>query len=112
MLTKTLEAIGDENDEFADRVLSSIDSNDKDRLPDKVLKKLVNHFTAYRYRNEGLRDPDSSGRAYEYLIRQFADDAGKKATSSTQLARSSNSSSNWSLHLGWTSCDITLLMKI
>ncbi len=77
-LNKALEAIEDENDEIADRVLSSIDFNDKDRLPDKVLEKLVNHFGTYRYRNEDLEDPDIFGRAYEYLIRQFADDAGKK----------------------------------
>jgi len=77
-LNKALEAIEDENDEIADRVLSSIDYNDKDRLPDQVLDKLVTHFSTHRYRNEDLKDPDIFGRAYEYLIRQFADDAGKK----------------------------------
>lgn len=77
-LNKALEAIEDENDEIADRVLGSIDFNDKDRLPDQVLRKLVNHFGTYRYRNVDLEDPDIFGRAYEYLIRKFADDAGKK----------------------------------
>ena len=77
-LNKALEAIEDENDEIADRVLSSIDFNDKDRLGDQVLDKLVTHFSTYRYRNADLEDPDIFGRAYEYLIRQFADDAGKK----------------------------------
>jgi len=77
-LNKALEAIEDENDEIADRVLSSIDYNDKERLGDQVLDKLVTHFDKHRYRNEDLDDPDIFGRAYEYLIRQFADDAGKK----------------------------------
>jgi type I restriction enzyme M protein len=77
-LNKALEAVEDENDEIADRVLSSIDYNDKDRLGDQVLDKLVTHFSKFRYRNEDLDDPDIFGRAYEYLIRQFADDAGKK----------------------------------
>jgi type I restriction enzyme M protein len=77
-LNKALEAIEDENDEIADRVLSSIDYNDKDRLGDQVLDKLVTHFDTHRYRNADLEDPDIFGRAYEYLIRQFADDAGKK----------------------------------
>ncbi|WP_324663923.1 class I SAM-dependent DNA methyltransferase [Haloarcula sediminis] len=77
-LNKALESIEDENDEIADRVLSSIDYNDKDRLGDQVLDKLVTHFSTHRYRNVDLEDPDIFGRAYEYLIRQFADDAGKK----------------------------------
>jgi len=77
-LNKALEAIEDENDEIADRVLSSIDYNDKERLGDQVLDKLVTHFDTHRYRNADLDDPDIFGRAYEYLIRQFADDAGKK----------------------------------
>lgn len=77
-LNKALESVEDENDEIADRVLSSIDYNDKERLGDQVLDKLVNHFSKHRYRNADLDDPDIFGRAYEYLIRQFADDAGKK----------------------------------
>ena len=77
-LNKALEAVEDENDEIAERVLSSIDYNDKGRLGDQVLDKLVTHFSTFRYRNEDLDDPDIFGRAYEYLIRQFADDAGKK----------------------------------
>ncbi|ELY69943.1 type I restriction-modification system subunit M [Natrinema versiforme] len=77
-LNKALEAIEDENDEIADRVLTSVDYNDKDRLSDATLDELVTHFSKHRYRNADLEDPDIFGRAYEYLIRQFADDAGKK----------------------------------
>jgi len=77
-LNKALEAVEDENDAIADRVLTSVDFNDKDRLSDATLDELVTHFSKHRYRNEDLEDPDIFGRAYEYLIRQFADDAGKK----------------------------------
>uniref|UniRef100_UPI00037480CB type I restriction-modification system subunit M n=1 Tax=Haladaptatus paucihalophilus TaxID=367189 RepID=UPI00037480CB len=77
-LNKALAAVEDENDAIADRVLTSVDFNDKDRLSDATLDELVTHFTKHRYRNEDLEDPDIFGRAYEYLIRQFADDAGKK----------------------------------
>jgi type I restriction enzyme M protein len=59
-------------------VLTTVDFNDKERLPDSLLSDLVSHFTKHRYRNADLEDPDIFGRAYEYLIREFADDAGKK----------------------------------
>src|SRR6056297_2460359 len=77
-LNKALAAVEDENDPIADRVLTTVDFNDKERLPDSLLSDLVSHFSKHRYRNEDLKDPDIFGRAYEYLIREFADDAGKK----------------------------------
>jgi type I restriction enzyme M protein len=77
-INKAFEAIEDENDHIENRVLTSIDFNDKERLPDQVLEELVVHFSKRRFRNEDLEDPDIFGRAYEYLIRKFADDAGKK----------------------------------
>ncbi|WP_435143799.1 N-6 DNA methylase [Halobaculum sp. P14] len=77
-LSKALEAVEDENDAIADRVLTTVDFNDKERLSDATLDELVTHFDKHRYRNADLEDPDIFGRAYEYLIRQFADDAGKK----------------------------------
>jgi len=57
-------------------VLTTVDFNDKDRLPDSVLEKLIQHYTDLKLDNENLEDADLLGRAYEYLIRQFADDAG------------------------------------
>ncbi|WP_276250566.1 type I restriction-modification system subunit M [Haloarcula rara] len=77
-LNKALEAVEDENDAIAERVLTTVDYNDKERLADATLDELVTHFSKHRYRNADLDDPDIFGRAYEYLIRQFADDAGKK----------------------------------
>jgi type I restriction enzyme M protein len=63
---------------YLEGVLTTVDFNDKDRLPDSVLEKLIQHYTDLKLGNENLEDADLLGRAYEYLIRQFADDAGKK----------------------------------
>ena len=45
---------------------------------DTVLGRLVQHFSKLSLKNANLAEPDMLGRAYEYLIEQFADDAGKK----------------------------------
>lgn len=64
-------------------MLLGIDFNDPNRLGDTknrdtVLGRLVQHFSRLNLRNDGLSEPDMLGRAYEYLIERFADDAGKK----------------------------------
>lgn len=50
----------------------------KTRLDDKKLLELIKHFNDYRLRNEDFEFPDLLGAAYEYLIGEFADSAGKK----------------------------------
>jgi len=64
-------------------VLAGIDFNDERKLGDGrnrdvVLSRLVQHFSKVTLRNVNLSEPDMLGRAYEYLIEKFADDAGKK----------------------------------
>lgn len=59
-------------------VLTTTKFGDKDRLSDDVLQRLLRHFNQYSLRNADLYAPDVLGDAYEYLIKQFADDAGKK----------------------------------
>ena len=64
-------------------VLAGIDYNDEHKLGDArnrdtVLARLVQHFSQISLRNDRMAEPDLLGRAYEYLIEQFADDAGKK----------------------------------
>nr|WP_239540827.1 type I restriction-modification system subunit M [Pullulanibacillus pueri] len=76
-INKAFEALEEENSSLQG-VLASIDFNDKEKLPDKLLLQLVQHFTSIDLSNENLSEPDMLGRAYEYLIKQFADDAGKK----------------------------------
>jgi len=59
-------------------VLTPIDFNDKERLPDVTLLKLIAHFDKLRMGHADIPNPDMLGDAYMYLIAQFADDAGKK----------------------------------
>jgi type I restriction enzyme M protein len=64
-------------------VLAGIDYNDERKLGDArsrdaFLGRLVQHFARVGLRNAQLAEPDMLGRAYEYLIEKFADDAGKK----------------------------------
>ncbi|QQK80726.1 SAM-dependent DNA methyltransferase [Salicibibacter cibi] len=76
-LNTAFEALEEENKSL-EGVLANIDFNDKEKLPDSLLTQLIQHFTAIDLRNQNLSEPDMLGRAYEYLIKQFADDAGKK----------------------------------
>jgi type I restriction enzyme M protein len=50
----------------------------KDRLPDKLLRDLIEHFSALPLGNS-VAEADILGQAYEYLIKQFADATNKKA---------------------------------
>lgn len=64
-----------------DGVLGHIDFTrkvGKTRIPDQKLQELIVHFNKYRLRNEDFEFPDLLGAAYEYLIGEFADSAGKK----------------------------------
>ena len=78
ILNKANDALEERNTSSLEDVLTATDFNDKDRLPDVILSKLIAHFSKIRLRNGDLSEPDILGRAYEYLIGQFADDAGKK----------------------------------
>ena len=59
-------------------ILTGIDFIVNDRLSTETLEQLIRHFSAHRLRNSDLTDPDMLGRAYEYLVAQFAESAGKK----------------------------------
>ena len=62
-------------------VLEHIDFSRKvgqSKIPDIKLRQLIAHFSTYRLRNEDFEFPDLLGAAYEYLIGEFADSAGKK----------------------------------
>lgn len=58
-------------------VLTTIDFN-REVLTDEILQQLLQHFSLLNLQNRNLSEPDILGRAYEYLIKMFADDAGKK----------------------------------
>lgn len=59
-------------------VLTATQYGDKRVLSDATLQRLLRHFNQYRLGNADLYKADMLGDAYEYLIKQFADDAGKK----------------------------------
>ena len=75
-LNAAFHAIEDANQRLRG-VFQDVDFNNKQRFPDAVLERLLQHFEAHRLRNSDV-EPDILGQAYEYLIAQFADDAGKK----------------------------------
>ncbi len=54
------------------------DGSGKPLIPNEVVHALVQHFDEHDLSNKSV-PPDVLGRAYEYLIKQFADDAGAKA---------------------------------
>lgn len=76
-INKAVEEI-EETNPILEGVLVSIDFNKKDKISDKKLRDLISHFGKYRLRNSDFENPDLMGSAYEYLIKMFADSAGKK----------------------------------
>jgi len=83
MLNKAIAAIEDENDALAGVLKNNIDFNavkGKTKIPDQKWKDLLDHFNQPRFVlvNDNFEFPDLLGAAYEYLIKYFADSAGKK----------------------------------
>lgn len=83
MLNKAIAAIEDENDALAGVLKNNIDFNDikgKTKIPDQKWKDLLDHFNQHQFVlvNDNFEFPDLLGAAYEYLIKYFADSAGKK----------------------------------
>ena len=76
-LNIAMEAIEEHNSSL-EGVLVSIDFNIKNKLSDTKLRDLLSHFNKHRLRNCDFERPDLLGTAYEYLIKMFADSAGKK----------------------------------
>ncbi len=80
--------IEDANTPRLDGVLTSVNWNDESKLGspanrEGIIRSLLNHFGELDLRDANLQDADGGagnvlGDAYEYLINQFADDAGKK----------------------------------
>ncbi|MFZ2956989.1 MAG: type I restriction-modification system subunit M [Candidatus Ozemobacteraceae bacterium] len=83
MLNKAIAAIEEANDSLADVLKNNIDFNStrgKARIPNDRLKDLLDHFNQPQFVlvNDNFEFPDLLGAAYEYLIKFFADSAGKK----------------------------------
>ena len=59
-------------------IFGDVEWTNKAKLSDERLKNLVEHFSMHNLSN-GDVEADIAGRAYEYLIKRFADKANKKA---------------------------------
>ena len=83
MLNKAIAAIEENNDNLAGVLKNNIDFNvtkGKTKIPDQKWKDLLDHFNQPKFVlvNDNFEFPDLLGAAYEYLIKFFADSAGKK----------------------------------
>lgn len=83
MLNKALEALEDENHEALQDVLKgTINFNRKigqTTLDDDTLADFIQNFDKIPLKDSDFEFPDLLGAAYEWLIKYFADSAGKKA---------------------------------
>ena len=82
-LNKALAAIEHENPQLAGVLEGNINfkaTRGKITIPNQSLKDLIDHFNHPHFVliNDNFEFPDLLGAAYEYLIKQFADSAGKK----------------------------------
>jgi type I restriction enzyme M protein len=82
-LTQAMRAVASANEELkgvftVDWNQPAPDGSGKPLIPNEVVHALIQHFDSHDLSNASV-PPDVLGRAYEYLIKQFADDAGAKA---------------------------------
>jgi len=85
-LNKALAALQEANLDKLDGVFNQDNINfnktfgkNNKQISDEDLRRLIQHFNKMNLRDDNLEFPDLMGAAYEYLIKHFADSAGKKA---------------------------------
>lgn len=80
-LNKALEALEEDNPNTLQDVLKSINYNRKvgqKTIADSKWIEFIQHFEKIPLHDDAFEFPDLLGAAYEYLIKYFADSAGKK----------------------------------
>ncbi len=80
-LNVALSALEEANPDALEHVIKGIDFTKqvgKKQVPETRWRNLIKHFNKRRLRNEDFEFPDLLGAAYEFLIKHFADSAGKK----------------------------------
>jgi type I restriction enzyme M protein len=82
-LNKALAALEEANPDKLTGVLTSINflrtiGKSKNALSDETLVEFITHFNKVKLTDDNFEFPDLLGAAYEYLIKYFADSAGKK----------------------------------
>ncbi|AII54433.1 class I SAM-dependent DNA methyltransferase [Hymenobacter sp. APR13] len=84
MLNKALDAIEDANTDtlsgiFKGRINFNKEVDGKQIVKNVDLKKMIDHFNEFpALVNDNFEFPDLLGAAYEYLLKHFADEGGKK----------------------------------
>lgn len=77
-LEQAFRGIEEANQEKLYGIFGDAQWSNKNKLSDRLLTDLIEHFSMYTLSNESV-DPDMLGNAYEYLIKHFADLTNKKA---------------------------------
>jgi type I restriction enzyme M protein len=77
-LQKAMRGIEKANPETLYGIFGDAQWTNKDRLPDSLLRDLIEHFSAIPLGNRAAAG-DILGQSYEYLIKKFADATNKKA---------------------------------
>jgi len=76
-LNDIFEKLTNANSPKLDKIFDDLDFANKDRFPNETMQNLINHFSKHNF-GDSYISSDLLGDAYEYLIKQFASDAGKK----------------------------------
>ncbi len=66
------------NPQYLANIFGDAAWTNKEKLSDELLCRLIEHYSQYNLSNSNV-EPDVLGRAYEYLIKMFADQTNKKA---------------------------------
>lgn len=77
-IEKALRGIEQANQEFLYGIFGDAQWSNKNKLSDRLLIDLIEHFSQYNLSNSNV-ESDLLGNAYEYLIKHFADLTNKKA---------------------------------
>lgn len=77
-LQDAMRTIEKENPETLYGIFGDASWTNKNRLSDETLTNLIEHFSQYKLNTTNVPD-DQLGNAYEYLIKEFADDSGHTA---------------------------------
>jgi type I restriction enzyme M protein len=77
-LQHAMRAIEQANPDTLEGIFGDASWTNKDRLSDETLTNLLEHFSQHKLTTANVPD-DQLGNAYEYLIKEFADDSGHTA---------------------------------
>jgi type I restriction enzyme M protein len=77
-LQEAMRAIEKANPDTLFGIFGDASWTNKDRLSDETLTNLIEHYSQHKLNLQAVAD-DKLGNAYEYLIKEFADDSGHTA---------------------------------